>query len=424
MPADRLLAVGLSHRTAPVEVRERLALDEAGVKRHLERLRAEGIVEEAFLVSTCNRVELYALTKVDAKGKVKGWLDQFHAPGGENLDRYLYWKDGRDAIVHLFRVASSLDSMVVGEPQILGQVKEAVRVAEETGSLGKMIGKLAQKALHVAKRVRSDTAIGRFRVGIGNAGVDLARQIFGDLSGRKAMLVGTGEMGTQVAKALLDDGLSELLVANRTFQNAVTVATEFRGTAVPYDKLEAHLAEVDIVICATGAQQPILGPAAVHKALKARRYHPLFLVDLAVPRNVDPAVADIEEAFLFNVDDLTQVLERGKEQRSAAAAEALRIVEEEADKFIESLRELQAGPAIGRLVRHVEEMRRAEIERSKRLTDGMTPEQAEALDAMTRAFAKKLLDGPLRAIRDAARVGDAEAMEELLKLWEVPDDHS
>jgi glutamyl-tRNA reductase len=421
MPADPpfgFVSVGLSHQTAPVEIRERLALDEDAVKRHLVRLKAEHIVDEALLVSTCNRVELYAVADAGGAGRVTGWLNQFHGPGGEPVDKFLTWRAGRDAIVHLFRVASSLDSLVVGEPQILGQMKDAVRAAEESGALGRVLSRLSHRALHVAKRVRSETAIGRFRVGVGNAGVDLAKQIFGDLNGRKALLIGVGEMGRQVAKALVDAGLSELYVANRTFDKATELANEVRGIAIPYDRIDETLAKVDVILTATGATTPILGVDAVKKAMRARRWDPLFLVDLAVPRNIDPAVGKLDEAYLFNVDDLAKVLDRGREARDAAGIEAERIIEEEADRFVTSLREIEAGPALGRIVTRAEALRKAELARSKRLLDALDPEQTAALDAMTKALVKKLLDGTLQGIREAAREGDQDRLDTLLDPWE------
>jgi glutamyl-tRNA reductase len=417
MSADTrsILAVGLSHKTAPVEVRERAALDEEGVRKHLARLLADGIVDEALLVSTCNRVELYAVPR--DVGGVRAWLDHVQGPKGESIDRYLYYRDGREAVVHLFNVAASLDSLIIGEPQILGQVKDAVRWAEESGSLGRVLGNLSRRTLAVAKRVRTETAIGRYRVGIGNAGVDLATQIFGDLSGRRALLIGVGEMGKQVAKALLDHGLAELIVANRTHESAIAVAEEYHGTAITMDRLEDYLGRADIVITAAASQQPILGVDAVKHALKVRRYHPLFLVDLAVPRNVDPAVADIDEAYLFNVDDLTRVLERGQKAREDAAREAVRIVEDEADRFLSSLREIEVGPSLGRIARRVEDLRQLELTRSRKLVEGLDAAQMEQLDALTRALVKKVLDGPLRAVRDAARDGDDERLKALLDQW-------
>lgn len=410
---ERLLAVGLSHHTAPVEIRERLAFDEAGVRHTLERLvRTDALAEEAFLISTCNRVELYAIPR-SIEG-LQQFFGEYRGPGGERIDPYLYWYRGRDAVRHLFKVASSLDSLVVGEPQILGQVKDAVRLAEETSTLGRVLYPLTQRTMSVAKRVRTTTDIGQNRVGIGNAGVDLALQIFGKLDGKRAMLIGVGEMGRQVARALLSAGLAELLVANRTFERSVELAAEHGGTPVPYERLVDYLPRADIVITATGATQPIVTVPMVRGALRDRRYRTIFLVDLAVPRNIDPAVDDLEDAYLFNVDDLSKVVEEGRAAREQAAKQALLLVDEEADRFLASLREVDVGAELGLLNAFAEQVRAAEIERSKKLLATLDPTQREQLDALTRALVKKLLHRPQMAIRAAAKAGDEDRVRTLV----------
>jgi glutamyl-tRNA reductase len=416
-PGLSLVCVGLSHHTAPVAVRERLALDEAGVRDELTRLREAGIASEALLVSTCNRVELYAVAEPAAVPALRASLGRRGVPQAE-LDRHLFVHAGVEAVRHLFRVACSLDSLVVGEPQILGQVKEAVRQATEAHALGPLTHRLTQRALKVAKEIRTHTDIGRFNVGVGNAGVWLAQQIFSSLQGRRALLIGTGEMGQQVATAMVGAGLSELLVASRTFQRAVEVAEEFHGTAIPFERIGQYLAQVDVVITATGAQQPILGPEEVRAAVKARRNRPLFLVDLAVPRNIAPEVEKVDQAYLFNVDDLTGVVERGQRARQEAAAHAEARVAEEAQRFATRLQTLESHAGIGRLTRWAEALRQEELSRSRRLVDGLTDEQREQVDAMTRALVKKLLHGPIRAIRDAAEAGDGERAQGLVAVFE------
>jgi glutamyl-tRNA reductase len=414
--SDRLLAVGLSHHTAPVEIRERLSFDEEGVRTTLDRLvRRDGIVEEAFLISTCNRVELYAVPRsIEA---LQEFFGTYRGPHGERIDSYLYWHRGREAVRHLFRVAASLDSLVVGEPQILGQVKDAVRLAEESSSLGRVLYPLTQRTLSVAKLVRSTTEIGQSRVGIGNAGVDLAMQIFGTLEGKRAMLVGVGEMGRQVARGLLSAGLAELLVANRTFERSVELAAENNGTPVPYERLEDYLPRADIVIAATGAQHPIITVPMVKAALRDRRYRTIFLIDLAVPRNIDPAVADVEEAYLFNVDDLSKVMEAGKAARENAARQAMQLVDDEADKFLASLREVDINDDLRLINTMAEQIRVGEIERSKKLLSSLDPTQLEQLEAMTKALVRKLLHKPTMAIRGAAKAGDNEKVRILVDPW-------
>jgi len=407
--ASRLFAVGLSHHTAPIAVRERMALDESGARELLARLQNDGICNEAMLLSTCNRVELYSVA--DSMDQVRGYL-----PRAE--DRYLYWLQGRDAVLHLFRVASSLDSLVLGEPQILGQVKDAMRVADETSSLGPILRPLTERTMSVAKRVRTETDIGRNRVGIGNAGVDLAMQVFGGLSDKRALLVGAGEMGRQVARALLGDGLQELLITNRTFEKSAELATKHGGTAVPFDRLADYLARVDIVITATGSRQPLITPQMVKAALRARRYRPVFLVDLAVPRNITPAVDDIDEAFLFNIDDLQQVVKTGQKQREQAAIEAGQLVDAEADKFIRSLSDMEIGPRIREMTASADAIRIAELRRSKKLLDTLDEAQRADLDQLTKALVRKLLHKQIHAVKQAARDGDSLGLEVLSKMWE------
>jgi glutamyl-tRNA reductase len=414
---DRLLAVGLSHHTAPVEVRERLAFDEAAVRTTLERLvRHDRILEEAFLISTCNRVELYAVPR-SVEG-IEAFFGTFRGPKGERLEPYLYWHRGREAVRHLFRVASSLDSLVVGEPQILGQVKDAVRLAEESSTLGRVLFPLTQRTLSVAKLVRSSTEIGQNRVGIGNAGVDLAMQIFGTLDGKRAMLVGVGEMGRQVARALQNAGLAELLVANRTFERSVEVATEHGGTPVPYERLQDYLPRADIVITATGAPHPIVTVPMIRQALRDRRYRTLFLVDLAVPRNIESGVSDLEEAYLFNVDDLSRVVEEGKAARELAAQQAMRLVDDETDRFLASLREVDVGPELRRIADAAERLRVVELERSRKLLASLEPGQAEQLDLLTKGIVKKLLHKQLALVRAAAKAGDHERLRTLMEAWQ------
>jgi len=411
-----VLAVGMSHRTAPVAVRERFAFDETTAGRFLRRLVDERICEEAMLVSTCNRVELYTVPREGKQG-VERYLSAFRGPSGEHLDGYLYWHEGREAVHHLFRVACSLDSLVVGEPQILGQVKQAVRLAEGTGTLGRNLTRLAHRSLAVAKRVRTHTDIGRFRVGVGNAGVDLATQIFGSLRGRRALLVGTGKMGRQVARALLSAGLDELVVASRSHTRAVEVAEAHGGTPIGYDRVASYLSRVDVVITATDGHATVLGRKELRSAVRARFYRPMFLVDLAVPRNIDPGVDQIEEVFLFNIDDLSRIVMQGQEAREAAARAAEEMVEAEAVKFLGILAEVDVGPQIGALTHKIEALRREELERSRKLLSTLDEEQKEALEVMTRALVKKVLHAPILSIREAAREGNADRLDALLGSW-------
>ncbi|MCA9567957.1 MAG: glutamyl-tRNA reductase [Myxococcales bacterium] len=418
--SGELIAVGLSHHTAPVSVRERMAMDEDRVKENLARLHQEGAVSEAFLLSTCNRVELYAVSRdIEA---IQEFMREHRGPEGEPIDRYLYWHRNEEAVRHLFRVASSLDSLVVGEPQILGQVKTAIRLAEESKSLGRTLNTLTRQTVSVAKRVRTETRIGESRVGIGNAGVDLAQMIFGGLTGKRALLLGVGEMGRQVSRAMVNAGLEELIVANRTYERSVECAEEHGGTPIQWDRMQEYLGRVDVVIAATGATRPILDRTHVQKALAARRYRSLLLIDLSVPRNIARDVEDLEQAFLYNVDDLTAVMEQGKAERQNAADAAVRLVDEEASRFMMKLKEVSIGQHIGSLTKVAEQIRMEEMERSARVLEGLDPKQRKAVEAMTRAMMKKILHRPISTLRDAAREGDLERIELLMSAWSQEDD--
>jgi len=385
----RLWTVGLSHHTAPVEVRERLAMNESAVRRQLAQLLGDGLCEEAFLVSTCNRVELYAVPTSD--DALYSYFDQFRTDGGVSLRSHLYWHRGGDAVKHLFRVASSLDSLVVGEPQILGQMKDAVRIAQEENALGKTLHPLTQRSFSVAKRVRTETDLGRFRVGVGNAGVDLAAQVFGGLTDRRALLVGVGEMGRQVGRALLNAGLSELLITNRTDTTAAQLAEEMSATSVPFDRMGEYLSRVDVVVVATGSQTPILGVPEAQEALKSRGYRPLVFIDLSVPRNVDARVGELSEAYLFNVDDLRQVVHQGQAKRRQASEQAMKLVSAEAARYVSSRSDVGHHVSLARKAMHAERIRQREISRSKLLTEGLSPEQRAQLEALTKALVRKLV---------------------------------
>ena len=390
---SRVLTVGLSHHTAPVEVRERLAMNEAAVRRQLTQLLGGGLCEEAFLVSTCNRVELYAVpTSEDA---LHSYFEQFRTNAGGSLDQHLYWHRGGDAVRHLFRVASSLDSLVLGEPQILGQVKDAVRIAHEVNALGKTLHPLTQRSFSVAKRVRTETDLGRFRVGVGNAGVDLASQVFGGLASRRALLVGVGEMGRQVGRALLNAGLSELLITNRTDATATQIAEEMSATSVPYGRMAEYLSRVDVVVVATSSATPILGVPEVQDALKSRGYRPLVLIDLSVPRNVDPRIEELPDAFLFNVDDLRQVVSQGQAKRLEASERAMRLVKAEAARYLSMRLDGGQQERLARMAQHAEEIRLREIQRSRGLMDGLNAEQQAQLEALTKALVRKVVFGDL-----------------------------
>lgn len=412
---SNIVAVGLSHHTAPLEVREKLAVSEHAVPQLLRELRGTGLGREALLLSTCNRVELYA---VPARGQDGDSLASWFAERNGLVPRrtlpFLYRHQGDAAVRHLFRVTSSLDSMVLGEPQIVGQVREAYRVAQESEAAGPVLHKVMDRALQVAKRVRSETRIAREAVSIGRAGVELARQVLGGLESRAAMLIGAGEHGRVVARSLLDYGLSELVVANRTFARGAEVARDFGASAIPLEEMPRYLERVDIVLTSTSAGRLLLERKDLLPVTRKRRFRSLVLIDLSVPRNIDPAADDLDGVFRFDIDDLRQVADQGKVAREEAAREAERIVDEEVVKCWAWLAQAEIHAGIGAMSRHAELIRQAELQRAHSLLDRLSDDDRKALDAMTRAMVKKLLHEPIRATRQLAEQGDRHGIEVLL----------
>jgi len=422
---QRLFAVGVSHHTAPIEIRERLAVATDAVPGLLERLRTEGLCSEAILLSTCNRVELYTVPPQGEGNldKVTRWVADTAGAKSRQVESHLYKLQDQDALRHIFRVASSLDSMVIGEPQILGQFKVAYRTAQDQEATGPVMHRVMDRALTVAKRVRAETEIAREAVSVGRSGVELARQVLGELKGRSAMLIGAGSHGKVVARSLLDYGLSELVIANRTFERAADLALTFGGSAVPFAELERYLTRVDIVLCSTAAGRVLISRDDMVPAMTQRRNRPLVMVDLAVPRNIDPRVHELDGVFRFDVDDLAKVAGRGMEKRRQAAEEAERIVEAETERYWRHIVGEAVHQRIGGIVSAAEAVRVAELARTTAALDHLDPEQREALDAMTRAIVKKILHQPLSQVRSWAENGDLEHVESLFAAFgEVQDE--
>jgi glutamyl-tRNA reductase len=413
-----VVTIGLSHHTAPVSLRERLAMPSDAVGRHLLRLREDKVAQEGFILSTCNRVEIYALVDgADMGQRLSRYIAGAHGLTWRELDPHLYRYQGADAVAHLFRVASSLDSLVVGEPQILGQVKDAFRLAAEQRAVGRFLGPLMRRTLTVAKRVRTETRIGRESVSVGSAGVELAQQVFGELAGRRVLLVGAGEMGRLVAQSMLGQGVAEIIVANRTYQNAVTLAELFGGTAVHLDQLTRYLEQVDIVVTSTGATSYLLTRAMMAPILRARRYRPLFLVDLSVPRNIEPSVHDLEGAYLFNVDDLTEVAQRGLLRRREEASRAEAIVQHEASRCYRSLGARSADPVIAAMTRRAEDARRRELDRSEAILRTMPAKERQVVEAMSKAMFKRFLHDAIAQAHQLGERGDEDGLKLLGEIF-------
>ena len=398
--------VGLSHKTAPVEVREKLAFGAAEMPDVLGQLKGLPGVEELLLVSTCNRVEAYLFGAPQAAAEVKRWLV---ARAGEGVEKVLYQKPGAQAVEHLFRVSASLDSMVLGEPQILGQVKDAFTAAQQAGVLGGAVTGAAQAAFAAAKRVRTETAIGEAPVSMASAAVELGKKIFGTLEGRVVLLVGAGKMSELTAKHL-SGGASRVLVTNRTLARAEELASKVGGQARPFEELPKLLAEADVVVSSTAAPRPVLTVVMLQAAIKARHFRPLFLVDLAVPRDVEEGAGKIENVYAYDVDDLEQVVQVGRSSRESEARKAEEIVREEAGLFLKSRKIREGVPVLARLRSRADEIARAESEKTLSVFgDGLTPRQRKSIEAMGKAIVNKLLHGATVQLREAGQRGPDEA---------------
>ncbi|MEO7145096.1 MAG: glutamyl-tRNA reductase [Bryobacteraceae bacterium] len=398
------LITGLNHRTAPVEVRERLAFPEVLLPQALDDLRRRPGLLEGLILSTCNRVEV-AVTTNDQPG-ARASIEQFFADTRQ-MDRnfvapYLYHYDGREAIQHLFRVASSLDSMVVGEPQILGQLKTAYAVAKQQGAVTGFLDLLLTRAFNVAKRVRSETEIGQNAVSVSFAAVELAREIFGSLNDNKVLIVGAGKMSESTARHLRRAGAVEILVTNRTPGRAAELASLFEGQIVPYDRMLERLPEIDIVITSSSAPHYILKKADMRRVLERRRNRPMFLIDIAVPRNIEPAVNELDNVFLYDIDDLGKVVERNLAGRLEIAGQAEDIIREEVERMVSRLKAREIAPTIVSLQEQLEALRTAELDRVRGKLAGLTPEQQQAVDALTRGIVNKIAHGPISELRRRA----------------------
>jgi glutamyl-tRNA reductase len=404
-----ILLAGVSHRTAPLQIREALAFPRERIGDELQRLRDELGLDEALILSTCNRVEIYARARGDTPdaSALARFLAESHGRTPADLAGHVYALDGEPAVRHAFRVAASLDSMVIGEPQILGQVKEAYELAEQAGSLGSGLNALRNRSLAAAKRARSETGIGQNAVSVSYVAVELARKIFGDLRDRHVLLVGAGKMSELAAKHLVRGGARATVLGGRTFARAEELAAALGGRAAPFEALRDELARADIVISGTGAPGIVVHREDVDAARAGRGARPLFLIDIAVPRDVDPAVARLDGVFLYDLDDLKAVAESNLRERRKEAAAAEALVEREVREFLAWQRSLDVVPLLVRLRERGEEIRRAEIDKARKRLATLTPEQEQALEGVTQAIVNKLLHAPTVELKEVARNGTA-----------------
>ena len=400
----RIVNIGMNHETAPVELRECLAKDPAHADRALAMMRELACVKEGVFLSTCNRVEaLFTTEQTDeAKGSVIAVLSKLGGMPSESLCSNLFTYEDRDAVRHIFRVASSLDSMVIGEPQILGQIKEAYTSATKEKTTGVILNRLLHRAFHTAKRVRTETGISDAAVSVSYAAVELAKKIFYDLKGKKVLLIGAGEMAELAARHLLSQGVTAITVANRTFQKAVEVAQVFKGVPVSFEEIEAQLLEADIVISSTAAPGYVITHDQVKGSMKKRRNRPLFFIDIAVPRDVEPEVNDLENVYAYDIDDLKGIIQVNRGQREEEAIKAERIVEEEVIKFEQWLKTLEVVPTIVSLKEKAETIRQAELKKSLSSLGELSPSQMKSLETLTLSITEKILNDPILFLKQKA----------------------
>jgi glutamyl-tRNA reductase len=393
-----LFTLGINHRTAPLSVREQLAFHTEELRRALADLVAAGRVQEAAILSTCNRTELYC--QAEAPELVSQWLAQYRQVPHHEIEPYLYVHPGREAVRHVFRVASGLDSMVLGEPQILGQMKDAVHIARESGTLGTTLNKLFQNTFAVAKDVRSSTAIGANIVSMAAAAVRLAERIFERISDQRVLFIGAGEMIELCATHFAAKQPRQIVVANRTIDRGRVLAERFGATAIRLEEVADRLGEFDIVVSCTASQLPILGLGLVERAIKTRRHRPMFMIDLAVPRDVEAEVGELDDVFLYTVDDLAQVVEAGIESRQSAVIDAETIVTARVENFLLWLQTRETVPVIRSLRDSAERTRRHEMEHAiKQLARGEDP--VTVLDQMSHRLTNKFLHAPTQALNQA-----------------------
>ncbi|OEU61208.1 MAG: glutamyl-tRNA reductase [Desulfuromonadales bacterium C00003094] len=398
----QIVVVGLNHKSAPVAIREQIAFAPERQKEALGQLLESPEILEGLLLSTCNRVEIYACSHdgTAAANRLKSFLAEFHGLAEDTLTAHLYEFHAEQAIRHLFRVAASLDSMVIGEPQILGQLKEAFAVAEGCRSIGLILTRLLHKTFSVAKRVRSETSIACQAVSISYSAVELARKIFGSLQDRSVMIIGAGEMCELAARHLLNHKTADLLVANRTFERALQLAKQFDGRAVPFSDFPDYLPQVDIVLASTAATGYLLTRNQVEKVIRQRKNRPMFFIDIAVPRNIEPAVNQVDNAYLYDIDDLQNVIDANVKERRKAADKAEAIIDQEIGRFQRWLNDLELTPTIRDLQQRLEGVRLRELDKTFAQLQNLEPEERQAIEACTGAIIKKILHQPIAVLKE------------------------
>jgi len=419
-----IIVVGLNHKTTPVEIREKLAFLDKDLEKPLLQLhQMEGILEN-LIVSTCNRVEIYSVVRAPEEGirTVKTFLAAYHQMEVARLEEYLYTYEGEAAISHIFKVTSSLDSMVVGEPQILGQMKMAYRMACEGKTTGSLLHALMHKAFKVAKTIRTETGISRSAVSVSFAAVELAKKIFGSLQGKHVMILGAGEMGELAVRHLISEGVQGVLVANRTYERAVELAKAFQGKAVAFDHLLESLVNVDIVISSTGSPHYLLRYEDIKALLSLRKNRPMFLIDIAVPRNLDPGINQLDNVYLYDIDDLRAVVEANIKERSKEARQAEEIIHQEVLQFSKWLKTQDAVPTIKALRKKIETISRAELEKRLPELRNLSEKDLEKVQMMVNLITNKILHDPLVALKKLSYTDEGSLyIQAARKLFNLED---
>lgn len=424
-----IIIVGLNHKSAPVEIREKLSFTPDGLGAAFENILTDRGISEAVINSTCNRVEVVIVAPDQDKGEleIKKYLADYSGFKLEELDLHLYSHRGEDAVKHLFKVAAGLDSMVMGEPQILGQVKDAYTYANDHKAAGIIIRKLFHKTFSVAKKIRTETKIGESAVSISFAAVELAKKIFSSIEDKSVMLIGAGEMAELAAKHFKNSGIENIMVANRTYEKAVELSNTFNGRPIMFREFTHYLKDVDIVLASTGAQKFIIHEEDVKRVMKDRKQSPMFFIDISVPRNIDPLVNNIANAYVYDVDDLQGVVSSNMGEREKEAQYALEIIEEEIPKFYRWVKSLDVVPTIRAMQNGFEEIRKAELDKflnslGDKLPEKLTEKEAKSLDMMTRAIVKKILHNPMSHLRKQSDSVDGDFyIEAARKLFDIKD---
>lgn len=417
----RLLAFGINHKTAPVDIRERVAFAPDRLEQALRELTATPNIREAAILSTCNRTELYCcVNSRDDSAAVEQWFSNYHNLSNTNIKPYIYLHPDQAAVRHILRVASGLDSLVLGEPQILGQVKTAYRTASEAGTVGSILNKLCQHTFKVAKQVRTDTAIGASPVSVAFAAVSLSKQLFSKFENHTALLVGAGETVELAARHLKESGIGRMIIANRTVERARNLAEEVGAYAIALPEIPDHLAEADIIISSTASPLPILGKGMIERAIKARRHRPVLMVDIAVPRDIEPEVGDLPDVYLYTVDDLQDIIEEGLKSRQAAAEQAEEIIDSQVSDFMGWVKSQQSVDIIRNFRSKSNEIRSEELAKAvQMLQAGSDPQKV--LEKLAHGLTNKLIHAPTVRLRDASRSEEQNILHAAQELFDLKD---